>query len=87
MTIFSDVYYVIVSNGVPREVTQDWKLAQNSREQWSTKSSEAHIVPVKPIPPEEEDFEDETPTNPQMELPFDLSDVEFGGPDKNPEPA
>ncbi len=73
-------YYVVLVNGVPMEVTQHFWRAEKAQQELTTPGREAYILPVEPkdsgyLDAEEySGFSDEEETNPQMTLPFDLSE-------------
>ena len=70
------IYYIVMSNGVPVDVTTKVWMAEASKAQFSTKNREAWIVPVVA-----QDFGEEEPTKPesensQLELEFSKSNSE-----------
>lgn len=67
-------YYIIMQRGVPVDVQSAWPAAVASRDQYTTVSHEASIVPVQPV-----EFTEEEKTDPGGQLSFDFSDVEIGG--------
>jgi hypothetical protein len=61
-------YYVVVVDGVPLDVSQNYAKALQSMRELETKNRVAVVIPCIPMP---EPFDSEVPTDPQMELPFD----------------
>ena len=62
------IYYVVLLDGVPRDVTTIWGKAVQSQKELTTTRGDATIVPCVPMG---EEFEDEEPT---------LRDIDTQGP-------
>lgn len=61
------IYYVILVDGTPEQVTTIWARAKQAADELTTKNREAKIIPcAEAVPPgvEREEFESEEPTEP-----------------------